>query len=489
MFRDAFGPAHPRTRGILQNIERLSEAVKRDPRFECDSLPQVGVSDIGMEAVQKTLDICDGMLQAEPASDLFTLAYGRAAHRESYDHLMSAIRTQERLSATHPEDQVTRLEHLRSAQSRIRGSVRAPVGKFSGFLKRVDRSKLGPKSQATLEHVFPNFGGDGIERAQRRDAALKEFGIDPHATPTFTDQKREHAESLGYEVKMVGRQFRRYSGENNLPSQRYSSVCVDASGDDHQTLCRELFEYTDPRIPGLVFVSDTSDPELMKALSGIGMAQPKVAGIFVFLLPPIENDEQLTFRHIIGPVLTTLHGPYESAKDKWDSLSIVFIPTELLPVEIDEVIDLRQPATQDWLFRFFKSGDGAVWLKTAETQITGFAGMLPSLVYPEYGGSGVTKSIGSWMRSAGIQGLVFPSARSNAAIEVDQHAALRSFHGWNFVDYRGTELVPDMLLHIDNNDWYGFVAGRQSALSCGKTANRGLLRALSNATSRRGSLC
>jgi tetratricopeptide (TPR) repeat protein len=463
MFRDALGPAHPRTQGILQNIERLSEAVKGDPRFGCDSLPEVGASDIGMAAVQKTLDICEGMLQAEPASDLFTLACGRAAHKESYDHLILAIRTQERLIAAHPGDEVTRLEHLRRAQSHIRESVRAPVGKFSGFLKRVDRSKLGPKSQATLEHVFPNFGGDAIERAQRRNEALKEFGIDPHATPTFTDQKRERAESLGYDVKMVGRQFRRYAGENNLPSRRYFSVCVDASGDDQQTLCRELFEYTDPRIPGFVFVSDTADPELMGALSSMGMPRPRVAGIFVFLLPPIEKDEQLIFRHFIGPVLTLLHGPYESAPDKWDGLSVVFIPTELLPVEIDEVIDLRQPATQDWLFHFFKNGDGAVWFKTAETEITGFAEMLPSLVYPEYGGSGVTKSIGSWMRSAGIQGLVFPSARSNAAIEVDQHAALRSFHGWNFVDYRGVELVPDMLLHVDNNDWYGFVAGRQSA--------------------------
>jgi tetratricopeptide (TPR) repeat protein len=463
MLRNAVGPAHARTQGILQNIERLSEGVKRDPRFECDSLPQLGVSDIGMPAVQEILDLCESMLLAEPASDLFTLAFGRAAHKESYDHLMSAIRTQERLIATHPEDQVARLENLRNAQARVRESVRAPLVKFAGFLKRVDRSKLGPKSQATLEHVFPNFSGDAIERAQQRDSELKKFGIDPHSTPTFTDQKRKHAESLGYNVKLVGRQFRRFAGENNLPSQRYFSVCVDASGDDRQTLCRELFEYTDPRIPGLVFVGDTSDAELMKTLRGIGMAQPRVAGIFVFMVPPVEDDEKVVFRHFIGPVLTTLHGPYESAPDRWDSLSIVFIPTELVPVDIDEVIDLRQPATQDWLFRFFKNGDGTVWLKYEVTQITGFAGMLPSLVYPEYGGSGATKSIGSWMRSAGIQGLVFPSARSDAAIEVGPDAALRSFHGWNFVDYRGTELVPDMLLHVDNNDWYGFVAGRQGA--------------------------
>jgi tetratricopeptide (TPR) repeat protein len=460
MFKDALGDAHPRARAARQNAQRLAEAVERDARFVCELLPEPGAADIEMAMLAEILDMCDVMLEAESASDLFTLAYGRAAHTESYIHLISAIRGQQRLIATRPANQAIRLQHLRDGQRRVRASVRAPVGSFSGCLKRIDRGKLGPISQVTLQHVFPNFVGN-LEQAQQRDATLREYGIDPHAMLSFTEQKRQHAALLGYETKWVERQFRRFSGENNLPSQRYWSVCLDASGDDGQTLCRELFEYTDLRIPGLVFVSDTSDAALMKALTAIGMPQPLVHGILVFLLPPPENDQRRAYHHLLGPVLSTLHGPQESARDKWDGLSIVFIPTELSEISIDEVVDLRQPAAQEWLFRFFKDGDGAVSIKTAETPITGFAGMLPSLIYPEYGGSGVTKCIGSWMRSVGIQGLVFPSARSNASIEVDKYGAVRAFHGWNFVDYRDTELVPDTLIHLDYNDWYGFVAGRQ----------------------------
>jgi hypothetical protein len=238
---------------------------------------------------------------------------------------------------------------------------------------------------------------------------------------------------------------------------------MDASGDDGQTLCRELFEYTDPLVPGFVFVGDTYDDALMNALTTVGLPRPLVPGIFVFLLPLVEDDRRAIFHHFFGPVLLKLHGPYESAPDRWNGLSLVFIPTEHSEVEINGVVDLRQPAAQEWLFHFFKAGDGAVSIKNAETPITEFAGMLPSLVYPEYGGSGVMKSLGSWMRSAGVEGLIFPSARSDVSIEVDEQMMIRGFHGWNFVDYRDIELVPDMLLHMDNNDWYQFVAGRQSA--------------------------
>ena len=458
----SLGPEHPRTEALQRNIERLTEAVDADRRFQHESLPQAGPDTDELERARKLVETCDQMLTTEVAQDLFTLAYGRPAHTESYQHFMFAIREQQAKTPDPAPDRDLRLQHLREAQRRLREFVRVPQRKFSGFLKRVNRSALGPKSLVTLQYAFPNFIGD-IEHARRRDEALSKHGIDPRALPSFNDQKRKHAESHGFEIKFVERQFRRYSGENNLPSQRYSSVCVDDGGDDRQTLCRELFEYTDPRIPGWVFVTDTWDAQAMQALYRIGMARPLVPGIFVFLLPPPDDDQRKAFHHFLGPVLSTLHGPFESASDKWNGLSLVFIPTEQFHVELADTLDLRQPDAQEWLFQFFREGDGAVSIKAARRQITSFADMLPALVYPEYGGSGVTKSIGSWLRSAGIQGLVFPSARSNASIEVDEHSVVRAYHGWNFVDYREIELVPDLLVHTDYNDWYGFVAGRQGA--------------------------
>ena len=460
----ADGPASARARSVLRNAEQLVSAIVGDPRFVHEPLPQPESPERDTLALRAIVSACEAMLASDVESDLFALANGRAAHKESYISLMFALRQQQRTIAANPPDLGVRRLRLGDAQRRLRDAVQAPTCTLRAVLKRIDRSTLGPISLATLQHVFPNFSGD-IEEAQRRDESLRSFGIDPHSTPSFTEQKRRNAEARGFTVKSVGKQFRRYSGEGNLPVQRYSSVCIDSSGDDEQTLCRELFEYTDPRVPGFVFVGDTEDTGLMQALMSVGMPRPRVPGIFVFLVPPTEDEKMSAYRHFFGPVLSTLYGAFEVAREKWDGFSVVFIPTTLKEVEIADVIDLRQPATQEWLYRFFKEGDGAVWVKSATTAIKSFAGMLPSLVYPEYGGSGVTKSIGSWMRSAGVAGLVFPSARSDASIQMGERGALQAFHGWNFVDYRGIDMVPDLLVHADHNDWYDFVAGRQAAPS------------------------
>jgi hypothetical protein len=155
-------------------------------------------------------------------------------------------------------------------------------------------------------------------------------------------------------------------------------------------------------------------------------------------------------------LLHTLYGPFESAANLWLGLTLVIIPTRSSRVAIDGVVDLRQRNAQSWLFRFFQHGDGAVSIRPESRAIAGFADMLPALMYPEYGGSGLTKSLGSWMRVCGVQGLVFPSARSNASVSAAEDSSIAAFHGWNFVDYRDVDCLPDSLFHVENNDWYGF---------------------------------
>jgi hypothetical protein len=111
--------------------------------------------------------------------------------------------------------------------------------------------------------------------------------------------------------------------------------------------------------------------------------------------------------------------------------------------------------------RFFNHGDGAVFGKDAD--VHDFAAMLPALVYPEFGGSGVTKSIGSWMRTMGVNGLVYPSARSDVSVSFTYESEVARHRGWCFVDYRAAEFIPDDLAHYDHNPWYGFIEGRQAA--------------------------
>jgi tetratricopeptide (TPR) repeat protein len=64
-----------------------------------------------------------------------------------------------------------------------------------------------------------------------------------------------------------------------------------------------------------------------------------------------------------------------------------------------------------------------------------FFGLLAFLMCPSPGGSPITEVLGRWFRQLGAQGLVFPSARNDAACLFEK-GRLTGYEGWNFVDYR-----------------------------------------------------
>jgi len=466
---DTLGAAHPLTQTAARNYEILLSSIDDDGRFERIGLPS-------RETLSDADDILDGivsdarLLLADAGDDDdFILRTAVPRHRESYLNIAFAIKKRHRAIArkangdARPE---TMLAPLRKAQNRVLTAAAVPVTALDDPLKKVDRAKLGPIAAATLQHAFPNFAGDpDAARARRSD--LIRFGIDPDKHRSLQDERLAELARTGaadrFKIVEVNRQFRRYAGENNLPSACYWSVCVDETGDDGQTLCRELFEYTDPSVPGFVFVTDTWDREAVAALvrAGVLPRAPDAQGLFVFLLAPPDEAERAAFRYFYGPILEAVHGPVQASARGWDGLTIAFVPTVAETVDIARVIDLRHRTTQDWLHRFFGRGDGAVFNKLVAAE--SFAAMLPALVYPEYGGSGTTKSIGSWMRTMGLDGLVFPSARSDASASFGPDGRCTAHHGWNFVDYRAAAFVPDQMVHIDYNPWYGFAPGRQSA--------------------------
>jgi hypothetical protein len=457
LFDVTLGAPHPKTLQARQNIDLLGAALERDRRFSVKTIEPPRNADEAIAVVPGILAACDAKLADEVDPVLFALKFGRVAHRESYVNRIFDIRREQGRLAAQPVADAAHVGVLRTAQAHLLDAIRAPLVHLNATLKRVDPATHGPKARETLARAFPNFQGD-IEGQKKRDEELRSFGI-ASDTETYAHQRRAHAEKYGYEVTTATQQFRRYAGHSNLPRGRYFTVCKDASGDDGQTLCRELFEYVDRRIPGLVFVSDTHDQELVRALETLGFRRndPGVHFLMVMLVAPPDEPDRAAFRHFLGPALTALHGPFESAPDKWNGLSLVVIPTVAKKVAIDDVVDMRRRVVQSWLFRFFREGDGAVSLRSQGRTITDFTEMLPALLYPEYGGSGFTKSLGSWMRVVGVQGLVFPSARSDVSVTMGGDSSVTSCHGWNFVDYRNVDVVPDTLFHLEDNDWYGFV--------------------------------
>ena len=438
----------------VSNYKKLMDAIEGDDRFTIlkNDLFDDDFKSLDLDNITAA---CKKMLQEDLDDELFHLKYGQPAHAESY----SVFVTQLKIAITkyHSDEDIATpvYEIINNGRSRLYRHIGVPIHSGKILLKQIDRAKLGPLGRAALTYAFPNFSVD-------LEPIKKELGIEKQHK-SFNEIKLENLkQQFGEEnisISYSDRQYRRYAGDNNLPAGCYHSVCQDVNGDDGQTLCRELYEYTDLNIPGFIWVSDSWDQELMDVLKRVnqGEAAHYAPGIYVFMLPPIEEEKKPLYHQFYAPIL-------EQTKN-WDGLSIVHIATQLKVEEFEKIIDLRQQETQEWFSQFFKQGDGGVFYKQTEVLPNDFMGILPALVYPEFGGSGVTKSLGSWMRLMGIDALVYPSARSDAGVEYDSNGKLSKYHGWNLVDYRKSHFVPDREMNFDINPWYDFIAGRQEAPS------------------------
>jgi hypothetical protein len=155
------------------------------------------------------------------------------------------------------------------------------------------------------------------------------------------------------------------------------------------------------------------------------------------------------------------------------------IPYEIRTERLDQVIDLREPRTQAWLYERLSGGipgvafeypgglssrlvwadelkksdcDHDFWLHGAKAIITygpyegwdrryyggpeNFMGLLPYLIFPVRGGSPITDLIGRWLRNIGAKALVYPSVRNDVECVIE-NGLLKRATGWNLVDYRG----------------------------------------------------
>ena len=71
------------------------------------------------------------------------------------------------------------------------------------------------------------------------------------------------------------------------------------------------------------------------------------------------------------------------------------------------------------------------------------------------GGDGLTNAIGSYLRTIGVEALIFPSARSDTYVEF-RNGELVDFGGWNLVDYRNATIETEDERLLLFGDWTGF---------------------------------
>jgi len=212
---------------------------------------------------------------------------------------------------------------------------------------------------------------------------------------------------------------RRYAGDETLARGSYYSVCRNAGGDDIGTVTKEMNAYRQPDRSGFVVAMDLYYDECRDFLHDSGAARHAFA---------VYIKDGSRFREVSGlrdeDIAIIPPGPV-----------CVEVPYQVAYREIDRVFDLRQPRAQKWFFERFRLGDGETLRKPEGNDATSFLDMLPTLMSGELGGNGVTNAIGMWMRANKVNGLVFPSARANAGVTIE-NGKLVDWWGWNLVDYR-----------------------------------------------------
>ena len=120
---------------------------------------------------------------------------------------------------------------------------------------------------------------------------------------------------------------------------------------------------------------------------------------------------------------------------------------EVVQAKIEGVIDLRLPVTQEWFFETFYhlelahrkikgrilELDNGLSTVLEDRNLADFVELLPTLVAPNLGGGlSFLQGVGAWLRSHGVYGLVFPSARTDFGVDILDGKVMESW-GWNFV--------------------------------------------------------
>lgn len=289
-----------------------------------------------------------------------------------------------------------------------------PAATFVGYLKQLDTGKLADNYRFLLNVLFSEFMAE-----EKRMEPYKNLGA-----------KYVYGKYQSWPVEW-GR-MKRFAGSPSLGGGRYYSLCRDPGGFDNGTLRKELMSYWN-------FES---------------MIYPRIFDTTLLTKEQVDKDypgldEPLL---IIGAKEYYYQTNWLGKRSIKESKEYSFnIPLTVKEVAIDNVIDLRIPHVQDWFYKTFFPMEDEFEEQRADRQIKmvklykckNFVEMLPTLVFPGLGGSSFHQAVGAWLRSNGINGLVFPSARCNCLTKMspkpqNPNEYYLSFYGWNFVDYRNS---------------------------------------------------
>lgn len=348
-----------------------------------------------------------------------------------------------------------------------------PGSEFFGTIRHVNLDALSPAARKVFDYAFPLF----------------------NETPTLNPGSRaavERGESVENPYN-----YRRFAGGWELLPGCYSTVCVDETGRDNGTLVHELTFYAEPQETGEMYVYDGHDPQVTGEDSGLlgtfTLYRPDPSSIVAAFVSRPNQPHPLLDPNASPPFDNEALASFLRSAPRSDrGVILLEIPTTVRQVHRQDVVDLRQPAHQDWLnerarftlpftaFVYSEPFDGLIPLDldsfrpsdyiwnyeykppghTADYKrspdapasrvlylgaVDGgpFLYLLRALLYRGRGGSPITEAIGTMLRTEGAQGLIYPSTRNNVFCESEGDDVLRH-SGWCFVDYSAFPMVQEV---------------------------------------------
>jgi hypothetical protein len=275
-----------------------------------------------------------------------------------------------------------------------------PLTPFVGYVRQVDRLGVTEGERNLLAAAFGGFVARFTPRGEVADVVDR---LNTEAVPT----------------NLLGKTPRRYAGDDSLPAGRYSTVCLNADGDDGGTLSREMRFYTDAGAAAAhIDIYDPVVPVARQLLEHKGWSIPDGRHLYI-LVTPFEQDaiRDAPFGFWMG------------------------VDVEVREVAVDGVLDLRRLTAANWLAKIissleFEVADGErVRCFPFRPDLHVFPEMLPAIADQAKGGGNLHLIIGLLLRQMGVSGLVFPSVRGDFSSECRDGSPVRSA-GWTFVDYR-----------------------------------------------------
>jgi hypothetical protein len=307
-------------------------------------------------------------------------------------------------------------------------TIEIPLKTFSGYVKQLETSFKYPEMEKYFNLCFSQF-----REIDEMYADLKRDGI-------------ENLSSAAGSEYNFGFRPRRFSGGPGLRPNSYFTICQDSEFHDYGTLRDEMVAYYSGSSGITVSIFDPNiETGVMEFLRESGqISEDDLKYPFYFIVYKIESN---------STAAASTTGLGEDVKPG-SSIAMTY-GVRQYKVEIDKVVDLRDPETQKWFTDTFvalelQSEDVTSAITNvyfpAKKPINNFGELIPVILSLVTGGGIVfTQAIGQWLRKHDVRGLVFPSSRSNSFNKVNKGELIES-GGWNLVLYAGAEAPIDVPL-------------------------------------------